>query len=83
MTVVAGFFLAAFGAAGAWFLAKRFPNARFLRAGYALMSAGGVLFVIWALSRTSDVGIAAVVATAAGATTGIVGALRRELRSTL
>jgi hypothetical protein len=83
VTFVAGFFLAGFGAAGAWFLAKRFPTARFLRAGYALMSAGGVLFVVWAFSKAPDVGVAAVVATAAGATTGIVGALRRELRCTL
>jgi hypothetical protein len=83
VTVAAGLFLATFGALGAWFLTKRFPNARFLRAGYGLMSAGGALFVVWTLSKALAVGVAAAAILAVGAVAGVVGALRKELRSTL
>ncbi|MBV8372151.1 MAG: hypothetical protein JOY69_02730 [Candidatus Eremiobacteraeota bacterium] len=83
MSVAAGLFLAAFGALGAWFLSKRFPAARFLRIGYILMSAGGVLFVTWALSKILSIGISAAGVMALGAVIGMVGALRKELRSTL
>jgi hypothetical protein len=83
MTVVAGLFLAAFGALGVWFLTQRFPSARFLRTGYALMSAGGVMFVAWTLSKVLAVGVTAAAILAAGALAGTVGALRKELRSTL
>ncbi len=83
MTVAAGLFLAAFGAVGVWFLGQRFPNARFLRTGYALMSAGGLLFVFWTLSKVLVVGVTAAGVLAAGAVAGTIGALRKELRSTL
>ena len=83
MTVAAGLFLAAFGALGAWFLGKRFPAASFLRIGYVLMSGGGVLFVVWSLTKTLSIGIAAAGVLAVGAMTGMVGALRKELRTTL
>lgn len=83
VTVLAGLFLCAFGGAGAWFLSKRFPNARFLRAGYGLMSAGGALFVAWAASNVLAVGVAAASVVAIGAAAGTIGALRKELRLTL
>lgn len=82
MTIVAGLFLAVFGAAGAWFLNTRFPSARFLRAGYALMSAGGVLFVAWTLSKVLIVGASAAAVMAIGAIAGAIGAVRKELRLT-
>jgi hypothetical protein len=83
LSILAGLFLAAFGALGTWFLGKRYPGARFLRAGYALMSAGGVLFVVWALSKVLIVGVVAAAVLAVGATGGTIGALRKELRLTL
>ncbi|MGA8534776.1 MAG: hypothetical protein WB615_11750 [Candidatus Tumulicola sp.] len=83
MTLAAGLFLAAFGGLGAWFLAKRFSSARFLRAGYTLISAGGALFVVWALSRVLAIGVGAAALMAAGAIAGSIGALRKELRSGL
>ncbi|MEO6836427.1 MAG: hypothetical protein ABI231_11045 [Candidatus Tumulicola sp.] len=83
VTILAGLFLGAFGALGAWFLTKRHPSARFLRAGYALMSAGGVLFVAWALSRVLAVGVTAAALVGIGGVTGMIGALRKELRSAL
>lgn len=69
-----------FGAAGAWLLTTRFPSARFLRVGYALMALSGALFLVWSASRIVPVGVAATVLLAIGAMIGIVGALRRELR---
>jgi hypothetical protein len=83
LPVVAGLFLTAFGALGAWFLSARYPDARFLRVGYALMSAGGGLFVVWALSKILIVGVAAAAVVAIGAFAGVIGALRKELRVTL
>lgn len=82
-TVLAGLFLAAFGALGAWFLSKRYPAARFMRAGYALMSAGGALFVVWAFLKAPAVGVFAAAVLAIGALGGAIGALRKELRLTL
>ncbi len=79
-TIAAGIFLMVFGAAGAWFLTTRFPSAKFLRAGYTLMALSGALFLIWSASRIMVVGVAAAALLAIGATIGIVGALRRELR---
>lgn len=69
-----------FGAAGAWLLTTRFPSAKFLRVGYALMAISGALFLIWSASRIVAVGVAAAALLAVGATIGIIGALRRELR---
>ena len=77
----AGLFVAAFGATGTWFLAVRFPSAKFLRLGYALMSGGGLFFAIWALSKIVAVGIVATALLGAGGAVGAVGALRKELRS--
>ena len=80
---LAGVFVAAFGALGATFLTRRYPHARFMRAGYALMSAGGALFVAWSLSKVLAVGVAAAAVLAVGAVIGTIGALRKELRLTL
>ena len=80
MTLFAGLFLGLFGVCGAWFLGKRFPQARFLQIGYALMGTGGAFFVIWALSKVLAIGVAATALLTAGAIAGIVGSLRKELR---
>lgn len=69
-----------FGAAGAWFLTTRFPSAKFLRVGYTLMALSGALFLIWSTLKSVPVGVAAAALLAIGATIGIIGALRRELR---
>ncbi|HEY1978278.1 MAG TPA: hypothetical protein VGG89_17125 [Candidatus Baltobacteraceae bacterium] len=79
-TILAGIFLTVFGAAGAWFLTTRFPSAKFLRVGYAVMSASGVLFLIWSVLKVLAIGVAGAALLGAGAAIGIVGALRRELR---
>lgn len=79
-TIAAGIFLLVFGAAGAWFLTTRFPSAKYLRAGYALMALSGALFLIWNVLAMVWIGVAAAALLAAGALIGIVGALRRELR---
>ena len=83
MTIAAGAFLALFGAAGTWLLSKRFPNARFLRVGYALMALGGALFVAWSLTKLLVIGVAAAAVLAAGGIAGVCGALRKELRMEL
>jgi hypothetical protein len=80
VTIFAGIFLAIFGAAGAWFLHRHYPHARFLRAGYLAMSAAGLLFVVWVLFKVLAIGVAAVAVLAIGAAVGIYGALRKELR---
>ena len=82
MTLAAGLVLTLFGAFGAWFLALRFPNARFLRVSYALMSLGGALVVVWSLSKVLWVGLAGAILVAGGACAGIAGAVRKELRPT-
>ena len=82
MTVVAGIVIAVFGGAGAWFLARYFPHARFLRFSYTLMAIGGVLFVSWSLSKILAFGAGAAVLVAAGGLLGVAGAMRKELRST-
>ena len=79
-TIAAGIFLALFGAAGAWLLTTRFPSARFLRAGYTIMTVSGALFLVWTALKLVAIGVAAAALLAVGATIGIVGALRRELR---
>ncbi|MBV8147644.1 MAG: hypothetical protein JO092_00970 [Candidatus Eremiobacteraeota bacterium] len=79
-TLLAGVFLAVFGACGAWFLTTRFPSARFLQAGYALMSLAGVFFVVWALVKNVTIGIAATALLGFGGAIGVFGALRKELR---
>lgn len=81
LTLPAGLFLLVFGGVGTWFLSRYFPNARFLRAGYALMAGGGLLFGAWGLSKALAVGVAAAACVAIGAVFGTIGALRRELRS--
>lgn len=80
VTLLAGVFITLFGALGAWFLATRFPSARFMRAGYVLMAAGGALFVIWSATKGMAMGIAATIVLAAGGAVGALGALRSELR---
>ena len=80
LTVPAGLVLLVFGAVGTWFLSRYFPNARFLRAGYALMAGGGLLFGAWGFSKTLAVGVAAAACVAIGAVAGTIGALRKELR---
>ena len=80
MTVVAGVFLILFGGAASWLLATRFPNATFTRVGYAMMTVSGVLALVWALAGVLSFGVAAVVILTFGGLTGIVGALRKELR---
>lgn len=80
MTIFAGLFIFVFGALGVWLLARRFPGARFLRSGYGCMSGGGLLFVVWTLSKALPVGVIAGGLLALGATLGIVGTLRKELR---
>lgn len=82
MTLAAGIVLTLFGAFGAWFLARRFPAARFLRASYALMALGGALVVVWSLSKVLWLGLAGAILVAAGACAGITGAVRKELRPT-
>ena len=79
-TVLAGLFLFVFGGASAWFLATRFPSARFLRVGYALMAVSGALFLVWAIWHALLLGIVAASTLAIGAIVGIVGAVRREMR---
>jgi len=81
VTVAAGIVLAVFGSVGAWFLARQFPQARFLRACYVLLAIGGVLFVAWSLSKLLPVGVAGATLVAAGGVLGVAGALRKELRS--
>jgi hypothetical protein len=78
----AGIFVGVFGVGGAMFIARRFPNARWLRAGYAIMGFGGALFAIWAVTHVLGVGVAAALVVAAGASIGAIGALRKELRET-
>jgi hypothetical protein len=51
-----------------------------LRAGYAAMAVSGALFLLWDALKIVAIGVAAAALLAAGATIGIVGALRRELR---
>ncbi|HVA34076.1 MAG TPA: hypothetical protein VNG31_07990 [Candidatus Baltobacteraceae bacterium] len=80
MTIFAGLFLLIFGAFGTWFLATRFPSARFMRVAYAAMAVGGALFVIWGFVKLISIGVAAVAVLAAGGAIGAFGALRRELR---
>lgn len=82
MTVAAGLVVALFGGAGAWFLAVTFPSARFLRSSYALISLGGVAFVVWSFSKALVVGASAAIVLAIGAIVGIAGVLRKELRHT-
>jgi hypothetical protein len=79
-TIPAGVFLTLFGAAGAWFLTTRFPSAKFLRVGYAMMAVSGVLFLLWSALKLVAIGVAAAGLLGVGATIGIIGALRRELR---
>ncbi len=81
MTVAAGIVLAVFGGLGAWFLARHFPQARFLRASYVLLAIGGVLFVAWSLSKFLVLGAGAALLVALGGLLGVAGALRKELRS--
>jgi hypothetical protein len=80
VTILAGAFVAAFGACGAWFITKRFPQARFLQTAYVVMAGGGVAFVTWSLSKVLAIGVAAVALLAVGGVLGIFGALRKELR---
>ena len=82
MTTAAGVVLVVFGALGAWFLARNFPHARFLRLSYALMAIGGALFVAWSVSKVLALGAGAAVLVAAGGVLGVAGALRKELRPT-
>lgn len=79
-TIAAGIFLTVFGAAGAWFLTTRFPSAKFLRVGYAVMALSGILFLVWSALKILAVGVAAAALLGTGAAIGIIGALRRELR---
>lgn len=81
LTVPAGLVLLVFGAVGTWFLGRYFPNARFLRAGYALTAGGGLLFGAWGISKTLALGVAAAACVAVGAIAGTIGALRKELRT--
>ncbi|MBV8489376.1 MAG: hypothetical protein JO199_02510 [Candidatus Eremiobacteraeota bacterium] len=81
MTIFAGLLLTAFGAGGAWLLGAHVPSAKFLRAGYVMMAAGGLGFIAWSLTHALVAGILAVVLLAAGGLTGIAGALRKELRA--
>ena len=79
-TIAAGIFLMVFGSAGAWFLTTRFPSAKFLRVGYTLMALSGALFLVWTVIKIVPIGVAAAGLLGVGATIGIIGALRRELR---
>jgi hypothetical protein len=79
-TIAAGIFLTVFGAGGAWLLTTRFPSAKFLRTGYAVMGLSGALFLTWTVSHVGGIGIAATAVLAIGGAIGIIGALRRELR---
>lgn len=80
MNIAAGLFLFIFGGLGVWLLTVRFPNARFMRIAYALMSLGGIVFVAWALTHSIVLGIAGIVLLVAGGVTGAIGALRKEMR---
>jgi hypothetical protein len=79
-TIAAGIFLMVFGGAGAWVLTTRFPSAKFLRVSYAVLALSGALFLIWVFAHALAIGIAAAALMGLGAATGIIGALRRELR---
>ncbi|HXM08268.1 MAG TPA: hypothetical protein VN936_12430 [Candidatus Acidoferrum sp.] len=79
----AGIFVGLFGLVGASFIGRRFPNARWLRAGYLIMGFGGALFAIWAVTHVLGIGVAAALVVAAGAAIGAIGALRKELRESL
>ncbi len=80
MSIVAGLFLLVFGGLGAWWLGARFPNARFLRAGYLLMALGGLIFAVWALTHNLIVGILGIGLLLAGGASGTIGAIRKEVR---
>ena len=80
MSVFAGLFLLVFGGLGAWLLGARFPNARFLRVGYVLMAAGGLIFAAWAMSHNLIVGIFGIALLLAGGVSGAIGAIRKEVR---
>jgi hypothetical protein len=80
VTVVAGAFLVLFGGAASWLLAVRFPTAICTRIGYGMMTLSGVLALVWAIGDVLSFGVAAVIILALGGVTGIVGALRKELR---
>jgi hypothetical protein len=81
VTLAAGVVLTVFGGLGAWFLARHFPHARFLRLSYALLAIGGLLFITWSLSKVLAFGAGAALLVAAGGILGVAGALRKELRS--
>ena len=80
MSVFAGLFLFVFGGLGAWLLNVRFPNARFLRTGYALMSLGGLIFFAWAMWHSLVVGICGIIVLLIGGVSGVIGAVRKEVR---
>ena len=52
-----------------------------MRIGYALMTVGGVLFVLWSFERFTAIGLFALLVLLLGGIFGIVGAVRKELRT--
>ena len=82
MTILAGVFLALFGGLTSWLLAARYPTARYMRIGYALMTLGGLMFVVWSVTMLLALGFVALVVLLLGGLFGVIGALRRELRVT-
>ena len=80
MSIFAGLFIFVFGALGAWVLGVRFPNARFLRTGYVLLSLGGLIFFGWAMWHALVVGICGIIVLLIGGISGAIGAIRKEVR---
>ncbi|MHB8145717.1 MAG: hypothetical protein ACYDGM_00445 [Vulcanimicrobiaceae bacterium] len=51
-----------------------------MRVGYALMTLGGFLFVVWSFEHLMAIGLVALFVLLFGGIFGIVGAVRKELR---
>ena len=80
MSIAAGAFLFLFGAFGVWLILTRYPKAHFMRTGYVFMSLGGLISVMWGLTHTLVLGVAGMVLLLVGGASGVLGALRKELR---
>lgn len=79
MTVFAAI-VVIFGALVSWLLWKKTPQARFTRVGYALITLGGVLALLWGLTKVLPLGFLALVVLVVGFICGMVGTMRKELR---
>ena len=82
MALVAGIFIVAFGALVSLLLKRTSPRARMTRTGYGLVTLGGVLAIVWALTHLLILGIIGIAVLLAGGLYGAIGGIRKELRLT-